>query len=214
VQSAAENGEGGDVGWTAWISCAGAMPYGQPDDQRPDEIHSLAYTWAPLDDALEILGHARLRVRVAADAPVAYLSAKLCDVFPDGTSSLVARGMLNLTHRDDRTAPTPLEPGRSYDVEVELEVASWMFEAGHRIRLALAGTDWPNAWAPPAPVTLTVDRASAVLVLPVLDGPSPVTERPVLAPPHAETTASITTGETRMAPIITRMRTRGSRRGR
>ena len=49
----------GDVGWTAWISCAGAMPWGQPHDQRPDEIHSLTYTWAPLEDELEILGQAR-----------------------------------------------------------------------------------------------------------------------------------------------------------
>ena len=31
----------GDVGWTAWISCAGQLPWGQPDDQRPDEAFSL-----------------------------------------------------------------------------------------------------------------------------------------------------------------------------
>ncbi len=82
----------GDVGHTAWISCAGVMPWGQPDDQRPDELHSLTYTWEPLEHELEILGQARVRVRVTSSAPVAYLSAKLCDVFPDGTSSLVAQG--------------------------------------------------------------------------------------------------------------------------
>ncbi len=174
----------GDVGWTAWISCAGVMPYGQPDDQRPDEIHSLTYTWPALDDELEILGHARLRVRVSSTSPVAYLSAKLCDVFPDGTSSLVTRGLLNLTHRDSRETPAPLEPGVTYDVDLELEATSWTFEAGHRVRLDLAGTDWPNAWPPPGPVTLTVVRASASLELPVIDGPSPVIERPVLPPPN------------------------------
>ena len=100
----------GDVGWTAWISCAGAMPWGQSADQRPDEVHSLTYTWDPLEDDLEIMGHARLSVRVSSIAPVAYLSAKLCDVFPDGTSSLVTRGMLNLTHRDSREDPTPSSP--------------------------------------------------------------------------------------------------------
>ena len=31
--------------------------------------------------------------------PVAFLSARLCDVFPDGASALVCRGVLNLTHR-------------------------------------------------------------------------------------------------------------------
>jgi uncharacterized protein len=174
----------GDVGWTAWISCAGAMPWGQPDDQRPDELHSLTYTWAPLEQELEILGHARLRVSVTSSAPIAYLSAKLCDVFSDGTSSLVTRGMLNLAHRDSRVEPTPLEPGRPVDIEFDLEATSWTFETGHRIRLDLAGADWPNAWAPPAPVSLIIDRSSGALTLPVLGGTSPAPERPVLAPPN------------------------------
>ena len=117
----------GDVGWTAWISCAAAMPWGQSSDQRPDEVHSLTFTWDELENELEIMGHARLSVRVASTAPVAYLSAKLCDVFPDGTSSLVTRGMLNLTtatrapiHRRSNPAPPTTSssssrpcPGRS-----------------------------------------------------------------------------------------------------
>jgi len=172
----------GDVGWTAWISCAAGMPWGQSDDQRPDEVHSLTYTWQPLEHELEILGYAKVRLTVSSSTPIAYLSAKICDVFPDGTSSLVTRGLLNLTHRDDRTAPTPLEPGQPYEVEFDLEAASWTFEAGHRIRLDLAGADWPNAWPSPCAGTLTVDRASAVLTLPVVEGPTPVIERPVLPP--------------------------------
>jgi putative CocE/NonD family hydrolase len=174
----------GDVGWTAWISCAGAMPWGQSADQRPDEIHSLTYTWEPLEDELEIMGQARLSVRITSSAPVAYLSAKVCDVFPDGTSSMVTRGLLNLTSRDSREDPSPLEPGTTYDIELELEAMSWVFEAGHRIRLDLAGSDWPNAWSPPEPVTLTIERATATLELPVLDGPGPVAEPPTVPPPN------------------------------
>jgi hypothetical protein len=173
-----------DTGATAWISCAAAMPWGQPDDQRQDELHSLVYTWPALERELEILGHPRLRVTVTADAAVAQLSAKLCDVFEDGTSALVTRGLLNLTHRDSAESPAPLEPGKPYRVELELEVASWTFEAGHRLRLDLAGTDWPNAMPPPGQVTLTIERGDAELELPVLDGPSPVQARPMLPPPN------------------------------
>ena len=36
--------------------------------------------------------------------------------------------------------PTPLEPGTAYDIELELEAMSWTFEAGHRVRLDLAGS--------------------------------------------------------------------------
>lgn len=173
----------GDVGWTAWISCAGGLPWGQPMDQRPDEAHSLVYEWGPLERELEILGYPRIDVTLSSSAPVAYLAVKLCDVFPDGTSALVTRGLLNLTHRDSRERPSPLQPGRPYRISFELEVAGYIFEPRHRIRLDLAGTDWPNAWPPPEPVTLTIRRSGSALILPTLQGPPPIAERPSLPPP-------------------------------
>jgi putative CocE/NonD family hydrolase len=178
-----------DVGSTAWISCAGHLPFGQPDDQRTDDAYSLTYDWQ-LDQELELLGHPRLVVRVGASAPVAFLSAKLCDVFPDGTSTLVARGFLNLTQRRSRTEPEPMRPGIAETVELELDATSWVFPAGHRLRLSLAGSDWPNLVPPPGPVTLTVERDGSALTLPVLEGPSP-SPPPSLPPPRppAETGA-------------------------
>lgn len=174
----------GDVGWTAWISCAGDPPWGQPIDQRPDEAFSLTYDFAPRQEELEVLGHPVLHARLSSTAPVACLSAKLCDVHPDGTSQLVTRGLLNLTHRASRETPSPLEPGVFTDVAFELEVTSWVFEPGHRVRLDLAGTDWPNAWPPPGPVLLSIDRAASAIVLPVLDGPPPIPARPDLPTPR------------------------------
>ena len=174
----------GDVGWTAWISCAGVLPWGQPDDQRPDELYSLTYTWAPLERELEILGHARLRVRVASSAPVAYLSAKLCDVFPDGTSSLVARGMLNLTHRDSREQPSPLHARRAVDVELEIEATSWTFEPGHACGSTSPAPTGRTRGRRPRPVTLTIDRAVDDARAARDRRPRPIDERPVLPPPH------------------------------
>jgi putative CocE/NonD family hydrolase len=172
----------GDVGPAAWISCAASMPWCQPSDQGPDEAASLTYTWDPLDADLDILGHPLLRVRVTCDVPVAYLSAKVCDVFPDGASELVVRGMANLAHRVSRSEPAPVEPGVPFDLELDLEAIGHTFAAGHRIRLDLAPADWPNAWAPPRPGTIQVDRAGSSLELPVLDGASPVARVPDLPP--------------------------------
>ncbi len=169
----------GDVGTTAWISCAGHLPWGQPVDQRPDEGLSLVYDWPAREEELVVAGHPRLTVTVTADAPVAFLSAKLCDVFPDGTSQLVTRGFLNLCHRESSLAPAPLVPGAPVTVTLELEATAWIFEAGHRVRLDVAGTDWPNTWSPPAPVTLAVDAATLRLALPTLadaTGAEPVPE--------------------------------------
>jgi putative CocE/NonD family hydrolase len=174
-----------DVGSSAWISCAGHLPFGQPGDQRSDDAWSLTYDWE-LAEELELLGHPLLAVRVGASAPVAFLSAKLCDVFPDGTSALVARGFLNLTRRRSLSDPEPLAPGvvePVEPVELELDATSWVFPPGHRLRLSLAGSDWPNIVPPPGPVTLTVERDGSALTLPVLEGPN-LCPPPTLPPPR------------------------------
>ena len=106
--------------------------------------------------------------------------------------------MLNLAHRAGHDRPQPLEPGVPTAVELELEVTSWTFEPGHRIRLALAGSDWPNTWPPPAGGTITVDRATVALELPVLDGPSP-TASPTL-PPTTGADAHTANSENRQPP--------------
>jgi predicted acyl esterase len=173
----------GNVGTAAWISCAGKPPWTLPEDQRDDDARSLAYTWEPLDEELEVLGHPRVRLTLASPHPVAFLSAKLCDVFADGTSALVSRGFLNLTHRGGHDAPAPLEPGEQIEVEVELEATSWVFEAGHSVRLSLAGSDWPNVWPPPRAGDLEVERASVELELPVLEGASGAAPPVFAAPP-------------------------------
>jgi uncharacterized protein len=158
-----------DVGVDAWIDCAGHLPYGQSLDQRFDDAASMTWQW-PADE-LVLLGHPTARLRVSVDAPAAYCSVKLCDVFPDGTSALVTRGSLDLTHRNNHSMPERLVPGRQYDVEVVLDACAYRFEPGQQIRLSLSGADWPNTEAPPGPVALTIH--SGVLELPRWRGPSP-----------------------------------------
>ena len=158
-----------DVGVAAWNSCAGGLPWGQPTDQREDDSWSLTYDWPIDSDHFEILGHALLKLKVASDQPVASISVKICDVFPDGTSALVTRGFLNLTHRTSSTEPQPLVPNVFEDVDVELEATSWVFARGHKIRLSIAGADWPNIWSPPHPFALSVDRSTVQLILPTVD---------------------------------------------
>ena len=52
----------------------------------------------------------------------------------------------------------PGDAGEPIELDLELEAIAWTFEAGHRIRLDLAGADWPNAWPPPYAATLAFDR--------------------------------------------------------
>ena len=158
------------VGTTAWIDCAGHLPWGLSTDQRTDDVRSL--TWDDEPPGPPVVGHPVARLRVSASAPAASVSVKLCDVFPDGTSALVSRGTLDLAFRDSvHGTPSPLEPGVEYDVEVPLDACAYEWAPGQRLRVSVAGADWPNTVAPPAPVTITVHAAS--LELPVLEGSWP-----------------------------------------
>ena len=169
----------GDIGTAAWNSCAARLPWGQPLDQREDDARSLCFEWQ-LPPETEILGHPRLEVTLSCDVPVAQLAARICSVFPDGTSALVTRGLLNLTQRELGSPPAPLVPGEPVKLELELEATSWVFEQGHTLRLALAGAEWPNAWPSPLAGTLALDDVR--LTLPVVDGPAAIAEPPVFTP--------------------------------
>jgi predicted acyl esterase len=168
-----------DVGTAAWIDCAGHLPWGLSTDQREDDARSLVWEWAGEQD--QVVGHPRVRLRLSADAPHASVSVKLCDVFPDGTSALITRGSLDLAYREGVHAPavpSVLVPGQVYDVEVVLDACAYQLDAGQTLRLSVAGADWPNTVAPPAPVTLTVHEGSLVLPLRTTEDQAP----PVFAP--------------------------------
>src|SRR4029077_3002626 len=102
----------------------------------------------------------------------------LSEVLPDGTSALVSRGILNLTHRDSHTDPDPVTPGEAYSVRIELYASSWFFTPGNCIRLAIAGAGWPDAWPPPAASELTVVLAEKRLPRPAGTPPPPRTPTP------------------------------------
>jgi uncharacterized protein len=134
-------------------------------DQRADDGRSLVFDFEFLAEPLEILGLPALRLEIALDKPLGLVCVRLCDVFPDGTSALVTRGVLNLAHRESHEKPSALEPGARYEVRVPLDVIAHSFPVGHHLRVALSPAYWPWAWPSPEDVALTV--FSGTLELPV-----------------------------------------------
>lgn len=150
---------------------SGGLQFGLPGDQRPDEAFSLVYTSAPLEEDIHVVGRPHAVLHVSSTATVMGFAVSLSEVAPDGTSHLVAKGMLNATRRDSFAEPKPLTPGEIYELDIELDTTAWRFSAGHRIRLAVASADWPNVWPTPEPGTNTVHRGGehrSRLVLPTV----------------------------------------------
>lgn len=151
---------------------AGAWcPYGtaadEPGDQRADDAGSVVFDTAPLAERLELLGAPALLIELAADRVCAKLVARLCDVHPDGASTRVSYGVLNLTHRDGHENPQPLAIGERTRVRLQLNDCGYSFPPGNRIRVALSTTYWPITWPTPERVTLTLYAGAATVSLPV-----------------------------------------------
>lgn len=140
---------------------------GLPLDQREDDARSLVFESAPLDEAIEILGPARLRAAIESDRPIATLVARLNDVPPEGGVARASYAVRNLALDDAGRTPRRLAPGEPVEVSLDFPNTAYRFEAGHRIRLALSSACWPLIWPSPRPARLRVHPARARLTLPV-----------------------------------------------
>lgn len=137
-----------------------------PGDQQQDDEHSLTYDTAPLQDALNIVGQPIVQLKVASDQPFAHLIARLCDVQPDGKSTLITYGVLNLAHRDSNEGPSALVPHQKYSIELALNHIAYHVPPGHRIRLAVSNAYWPLIWPSPGRNTLSLELSGSKLRLP------------------------------------------------
>jgi len=156
-------------------------------DQRPVEARNdvLTFTSEPLTEPLTVIGRVRCRVWLTPDTPDLDLSVRLTDVYPDGRSMLLMEGIQRARMRcgDDRECL--LVPGQPTEIEVDLWSTAMVFNAGHRLRVAVAGSNWPRFEVnpndggdprtgtpiPARPVVLTGGEHASVLELPVVPSP-------------------------------------------
>ncbi len=155
-------------------------------DQRPVDAFSLTYDSPPLSEDLAILGRPAVELRASASAALADWFARLSDIAPDGTVTLVTGAGENGAQRDSASNPTHLEPGRIYPLKVALHLTSWVFPKGHRIRLAVSNSWWPTIWPTPYEMTTSLylgGEEAPRMILPVVPAESQV--RPSFPPTEA-----------------------------
>ena len=185
---------------TAGTDCGRWGGYGgtSPDlaiDQRREDGQALCFDSEPLAEDTTLLGAPEITLELTVDQPKVNLAARLCDVYPDGTSALMTYGVLNLSHRNSHEFPEDCPVGRPFTVTLKLNDFARVIPKGHRIRLALATQHWFILWPQPALATATVRSGACSIKLP-LRPPAP-RDREVLFEP-AEISPPVPT--TRMAP--------------
>ena len=144
----------------AW--CGFGLEGDNPADQREDDRLSLCFD-EPIQTRVEILGAPRLHLRVASNQRFGQITARLCDVAPDGASLRVSYGVLNLQHRQGHETPAPLDPGEFYEITLQLNDCGHAFVPGHVLRVALSTSYWPVVMPEPALFELTLESATLEL---------------------------------------------------
>ncbi|MDF6044186.1 CocE/NonD family hydrolase [Streptomyces sp. JH14] len=138
-----------------------------PPDQRDEDAKSVSFEFPVENAPIEILGRPKVKLRIRMDVPRGQAIARLCDVAPDGSSTLVTRGFLNLSARHglDRSDDWPV--GATEDVTFELNGIGYAFPPGHRIRLAVSSSYWPWIWPQAGSAGFTLDADGSFVELPV-----------------------------------------------
>jgi putative CocE/NonD family hydrolase len=132
-------------------------------DQRADDLHSAVWIGDAMQSPVDIVGRPRLRLRLSADTPQGQIAVRLNHVHPDGQRTRITYGVLNLAHRHSQAEPEPLEPGRFYDVEVELDQIAYRVPSGHRIAVAVSTAYWPLIWPALERTELTITQGALEL---------------------------------------------------
>ena len=120
---------------------------GTPLADRPDVR---VFQTPPLTQPLEITGPVEAHLWVSSSTPDTDIVAKLIDVhpptrdYPDGYAMLVCEDILRLRYRDDRPTERLIEPGRPYRIRVDMGPTSILIQAGHRIRLDITSSNFPE----------------------------------------------------------------------
>jgi putative CocE/NonD family hydrolase len=112
-----------------------------PLNQRDDV---LTYTSEPLAAPMEVTGPLRVDLWAATDAPDTDFMAVLVDVHPDGRGWNLSEGAVRARHSG---TPTPLVAGAVYRFTVDLIATSVVVPAGHRLRLHVSSSSFPE-WEP------------------------------------------------------------------
>ncbi len=117
-----------------------------PRDQRSVEGRHdvLCYTAPTLEQPLEVTGPVSLRIFASSTALDTDFTGKLVDVYPDGRAELVTDGILRARYRESTGEPLLLEPGRVYQLHIDLRATAYLFPAGHRVRLEVSSSNFPR----------------------------------------------------------------------
>jgi len=103
----------------------------------------LVYRSSPLEADMEVTGCVKLALFAATTAVDTDFFCRLSDTAPDESSFPLLRGIVRARFRNGRT-PELVEPEKVYEYTIELGNISNLFRQGHRLRIDLSSSSYPE----------------------------------------------------------------------
>jgi putative CocE/NonD family hydrolase len=127
-------------------------------DTRPlrDRPDVKVFETDPLGSPLEVVGPIGVRLWVGSSAIDSDVVVKLIDVYPDGFAMNLSEAILRLRFRNGFERAEPLVPGQVYEVALEPQPIGNLFAAGHRIRLDVQSSHFPQWDVNPLPAEVAI----------------------------------------------------------
>ena len=97
-----------------------------------------------MEREIEVTGHIHLKLYAASTARDTDFVAKLLDIWPDGFAQELCYGIVRARYRESFESPSLIEPGAVYGYDITIHPTSNVFKPGHRIRLDVSSSDFPN----------------------------------------------------------------------
>lgn len=125
----------------------GCTAHGRDLKHRAD---TLSFETVPLMEDTLVNGPITATLWVSSDQPDTDFTVKLIDVYPpsedlpEGFAMNVSDGILRARYRDSWEEPTFMKPGSVYQMEVELYATANLFKKGHKIRVDIASSNFPQ----------------------------------------------------------------------
>jgi len=117
-----------------------------PTDQRPlaGRKDILVYQSEPLTERIEATGNPVVELHASSSAPDTDFFVRLVDVAPDGPARDVSLGMVRARYRNGLDKPELIKPGEVVTYRIRMNATSNAFVPGHRMRLDVTSSDFPN----------------------------------------------------------------------
>ncbi|MBK8061053.1 MAG: CocE/NonD family hydrolase [Gemmatimonadetes bacterium] len=128
------------------VCCTGNAVVGGALDQQKMEQRDdiLVYTTEPLKEGMEVSGPVELTLYVSTDVKDTDFTVKLIDVYPDGRAYNLDETIQRARYREGYDKVVWMEKDKVYKVKLGPLTTSNYFEAGHRLRIEVSGSNFPR----------------------------------------------------------------------